>query len=52
MVVEDDPINMMLINEVLTKMGFSVIKANNGKKAVEMLQTCRSCVDIHGCEYA
>lgn len=37
MVVEDDPINMMLINEVLTKMGFNVIKANNGKKAVEML---------------
>ncbi|MBL7696743.1 MAG: response regulator [Chitinophagaceae bacterium] len=37
MVVEDDPINMMLINEVLGKMGFSVIKANNGKKAVEML---------------
>jgi CheY-like chemotaxis protein len=37
MVVEDDPINMMLINEVLTKMGFSVIKANNGKKAIEML---------------
>ena len=37
MVVEDDPINMMLINEVLTKMGFSVIKANNGKKALEIL---------------
>jgi PAS domain S-box-containing protein len=37
MVVEDDPINMMLINEVLTKMGFSVIRANNGKKALEIL---------------
>jgi PAS domain S-box-containing protein len=37
MVVEDDPINMMLINEVLTKMGFSVIKANNGKRAIEIL---------------
>lgn len=37
MVVEDDPINMMLINEVLSKMGFNVIKANNGKKALEML---------------
>ena len=37
MVVEDDPINMMLINEVLTKMGFNVIKANNGKKALEIL---------------
>jgi signal transduction histidine kinase/CheY-like chemotaxis protein len=39
MVVEDDPINMMLINEVLTKMGFSVIKANNGKRALEILPT-------------
>jgi CheY-like chemotaxis protein len=37
MVVEDDPINMMLINEVLTKMGFNVIKADNGKKALEIL---------------
>lgn len=37
MVVEDDPINMMLINEVLTKMGFTVIKADNGKKALEIL---------------
>ena len=37
MVVEDDPINMMLINEVLTKMGFNVIKANNGKRALEIL---------------
>ncbi len=37
MVVEDDPINMMLINEVLTKMGFDVIKACNGKEALEIL---------------
>jgi CheY-like chemotaxis protein len=37
MVVEDDPINMMLINEVLTKMGFRVIKANNGRRALEIL---------------
>jgi PAS domain S-box-containing protein len=37
MVVEDDPINMMLINEVLTKMGFQVLKAENGKKALEIL---------------
>jgi PAS domain S-box-containing protein len=37
MVVEDDPINMMLISEVLTKMGFVVIKADNGKMALEIL---------------
>jgi len=37
MVIEDDPINMMLINEVLTKMGFVVLKADNGKKAIEIL---------------
>jgi CheY-like chemotaxis protein len=37
MVVEDDPINMMLINEVLTKMGFEVLKADNGKRALEIL---------------
>ena len=37
MVVEDDPINMMLISEVLRKMGFDVIKAQNGKEALEIL---------------
>jgi PAS domain S-box-containing protein len=37
MVVEDEPINMMLISEVLNKMGFEVIKALNGKQALEML---------------
>jgi CheY-like chemotaxis protein len=37
MVVEDDPINMMLITEVLRKMGFQMIKAENGKKALEIL---------------
>jgi PAS domain S-box-containing protein len=38
MVVEDEPINMLLITEVLGKMGFSVIKATNGKQALEILQ--------------
>ena len=38
MVVEDEPINMMLITEVLGRMGFSVIKATNGKQALEILQ--------------
>ncbi len=38
MVVEDDPINMMLINEVLARMGFTVIRADNGRSALELLQ--------------
>jgi CheY-like chemotaxis protein len=37
MVVEDDPINMLLISEVLRKMGFEVIRASNGKQALEIL---------------
>lgn len=37
MVVEDDPINMLLISEVMRKMGFEVIKAGNGKEAIDML---------------
>ena len=37
MVVEDEPINMMLITEVLSRMGFAVIKATNGKQALEIL---------------
>ena len=37
MVVEDDPINMMLITEVLRKMGFQILKAENGRKALDIL---------------
>lgn len=37
MVVEDDPINMMLITEVLRKMGFAIIRAENGRRALEIL---------------
>ena len=37
MVVEDDPINMMLITEVLRKMGFRILKAENGRRALEIL---------------
>jgi PAS domain S-box-containing protein len=39
MVVEDEPMNMMLITTVLGKMGFQVIKAGNGEQAIELLQT-------------
>jgi CheY-like chemotaxis protein len=37
LVVEDDPINMLLISEILRQMGFEVIKAKNGKEALNML---------------
>ncbi|MBS1564518.1 MAG: response regulator [Bacteroidetes bacterium] len=37
MVVEDEPLNMLLITEVLRKMGLEVIKAGNGREAIEML---------------
>ncbi len=37
MVVEDEPINMLLISEVLRRLGFNVVKAGNGKEALEVL---------------
>jgi CheY-like chemotaxis protein len=39
LVAEDDPVNMLLISEVLTKMGFSVIKATDGKQVLELLKS-------------
>ena len=38
LVAEDEPVNMLLISEVLGKMGFEVIKATNGKEALALLQ--------------
>jgi signal transduction histidine kinase/CheY-like chemotaxis protein len=37
LVVEDEPVNLMLISEVLRKMGVEVITAGNGNEAVDML---------------
>jgi CheY-like chemotaxis protein len=37
MVVDYDPINMMLISEVLKRMGFEVIQMQNGREVVEAL---------------
>ena len=37
LVAEDEPVNMLLISEVLTKMGFIVIKATNGKEVLDLL---------------
>jgi CheY-like chemotaxis protein len=40
MVADDDPINMLLITEVLRRMGFEVIQVSNGKEALERLPQC------------
>jgi len=40
MVADDDPINMLLISEVLHRMGFEVIQVSNGKEALERLPHC------------
>ncbi len=37
MVVDDDPINMMLISEVLSRMGFDLIQMQNGREVLEAL---------------
>lgn len=37
LVVEDDAVNMWLIAEILSKMGVDVLKASNGREALEIL---------------
>jgi signal transduction histidine kinase/DNA-binding response OmpR family regulator len=37
LVAEDEPVNMFLISEILTKMGFEVIQAGNGKEVLKLL---------------
>ncbi|HEY6899866.1 MAG TPA: response regulator, partial [Puia sp.] len=37
LVVEDEPVNMMLISEVLKNMGVQVLRASNGKEALSRL---------------
>lgn len=38
MVVEDEQVNMLLITEILRKMGFKVLQASNGREAISLLQ--------------
>jgi PAS domain S-box-containing protein len=44
MVADDDPINMLLISEVLRRMGFEVIQVANGKEALERLPHCEPVI--------
>ncbi|HEY9196702.1 MAG TPA: response regulator, partial [Mucilaginibacter sp.] len=37
LVVEDEPVNLLLISEVLRKMGVEVVTAGNGNEALDML---------------
>jgi CheY-like chemotaxis protein len=37
LVAEDEPVNMLLISEVLNKMGFTVLQASNGREAIDLL---------------
>jgi len=37
LIAEDEPLNMLLISEVVGKMGFKVIKASNGREAIKLL---------------
>lgn len=39
LVVEDEPVNMMLISEVLKNMGIEVLKATNGEDALDKLSS-------------
>lgn len=41
LVVEDEPVNMMLISEILGRMGFEVIQASNGKEAIHLLESTK-----------
>ena len=44
MVADDDPINMLLISEVLRRMGFEVIQVSNGKEALDRLPDCEPVI--------
>jgi PAS domain S-box-containing protein len=44
MVADDDPINMLLISEVLRRMGFEVIQVSNGREALERLPHCEPVI--------
>ncbi len=37
LIVDDDPITLLLLNKILSKMGYHVDQASNGKKALQML---------------
>ena len=44
MVADDDPINMLLISEVLRRMGFEVVQVTNGKEALDRLPHCEPVI--------
>ena len=41
LVVEDNPLNMKLVRDVLTVSGYEVVAAPSGEEGVDLAQTCR-----------
>ena len=39
--MDDDPVNQMVIQAMLGKAGFKVLKAADGQKALDLLEVCR-----------
>ncbi|MBW0146143.1 response regulator [Marinobacter sp. CAU 1620] len=46
LVVEDNPVNQRVATALLTRLGFQTDSANNGKEALEMVQTNHSGYDV------
>ncbi len=46
MVVEDLPDNLFVLKETLERGGYNVIAAENGEKALELLDTCNDVIDL------
>ena len=45
LVVEDDPINRKVASKMLEKLGFTILIANDGKQAIDMIQAPNFHVD-------
>jgi signal transduction histidine kinase/CheY-like chemotaxis protein len=52
LVVEDEPVNMLLISEVLRNMGIEVLRAGNGKEALNILTGAAPRHHLHGYQHA
>lgn len=46
LVAEDEPVNMLLISEILGKMGLTVLKASNGSEALNLLSNHDNVPDM------
>ncbi len=52
LLIDDSPDNLMILGDILERIGYQVVCAEDGESGPRTRKTCSTRLDIYGCENA